>query len=195
MEAAELAAGAGDFTSAEQHLNRAVELEEVSFGADASPGWRASSITSASSTSVSIDPTRRRGLLPARVWPLQRPRAAGRPGHRAERGEPSRVLRGTRHSVRALRPRACLRYRRLVGGYGGQEYERIAADRPAAKVAPALPPSFLRTVEKPVARRSEEGSSRAGALPVSRPVEARRLAALMAPVRWRSRRSWSSPRL
>ena len=32
MEAAELAAGAGDFTSAEQHLSRAVELEEVSFG-------------------------------------------------------------------------------------------------------------------------------------------------------------------
>ena len=32
MEAAELAAGAGDFTSAEQHLNRAVELEEASFG-------------------------------------------------------------------------------------------------------------------------------------------------------------------
>jgi Transposase and inactivated derivatives len=30
--AAELAAGAGDFTSAEQHLSRAVELEEVSFG-------------------------------------------------------------------------------------------------------------------------------------------------------------------
>jgi len=32
IAAAELAAGAGDFTSAEQHLSRAVELEEVAFG-------------------------------------------------------------------------------------------------------------------------------------------------------------------
>jgi hypothetical protein len=32
LEAAELAAGSGDFTSAEQHLSRAVELEELSFG-------------------------------------------------------------------------------------------------------------------------------------------------------------------
>jgi hypothetical protein len=32
IESAELAAGAGDFPSAEQHLSRAVELEEVAFG-------------------------------------------------------------------------------------------------------------------------------------------------------------------
>ena len=32
IKSAELSAGAGDFPSAEQHLSRAVELEEVAFG-------------------------------------------------------------------------------------------------------------------------------------------------------------------
>ena len=105
MEAAELAAGAGDFTSAEQHLNRAVELEEVSFGP--MHAGLASILNNLGVVYERLNRARQGGgLLPARVCRRKGLAAAGRPGHRAERGEPSRVLRGTRHSVRALHLRA-----------------------------------------------------------------------------------------
>ena len=187
MEAAELAAGAGDFTSAEQHLNRAVELEEVSFGP-----MHAGLASILNNLGVVYERLNRPDKAEAcyrRAYAVAKASLPpGDPGIElsaanlrefcAARGIPFEPSPSA-HSASASAPVGA-----SASAPAGATADMTAdktAERPAAKVAPALPPSFLRTVEKPVAAVPKKAPTEPELPRDAVPVEAPEPAALMAP--------------
>ena len=156
--AAELAAGAGDFTSAEQHLSRAVELEEVSFGPmhaelasilnnlgvvyerldrpEKAEGCyrRAYAIAKASlppgDPGIELSATNLRDFCAARGIPFEPASAPVAPSASVDKSASAPVVSGDRPDSAHTTP-----------------------DKPVAKVAQVPPPSLrpLRTVQEPVA--------------------------------------------
>ena len=186
MDAAELAAGAGDFTSAEQHLSRAVELEEVSFGP--MHAELASILNNLGVVYERLDRPDKAEACYRRAYAIAKASLPpGDPGIElsaanlrefcAARGIPFEPFPSAQ-GASASAPAGATADKT---GDKPASADGATADKPAAKVAPTLPPSFLRTVEKPVAAVPKKAPVEPERSRDAVPVEAPAPAALMAP--------------
>ena len=130
MDAAAEAAAQGDFRTAERHLKRAVELQELTLGPQ-HPDV-ANTLNNLGVVYEHLEETARRAVVSTRLRHCARRASGRRSVSRVERKKSSRLLRGPRHSVRTASNRTS------GGGASMAPAPPSAAKPPAA--APAAPP-------------------------------------------------------
>jgi hypothetical protein len=175
IRAAEEAAGAGDFLTAEQYLSRAVELEEVSFGP--MHAELASILNNLGVVYERLDRPDKAEACYRRAYAIAK---ASLPP-----GDPGIELSATnlREFCEArgipFEPSA---FAQEAAADQPASAQSATAEKPAAEVAPALPPpSPLRAVHEPVVPVPKKAPMEPELPRDAVPVEAREPAALMAP--------------
>jgi hypothetical protein len=184
IKAAEEAAAAGDFPTAEQYLSRAVELEELSSGP--MHAELASILNNLGVVYERLDRPDKAEACYRRAYAIaQASLPPGDPGIElsatnlrefcAARGIPFESA--SAHSATADRP---------ASAHGAMDdtpasADGAIADKPAAKFSPAWPPSSLRRVEEPVAAVPKKAPAEPERLRDAEPVVTPASAALMPP--------------
>jgi hypothetical protein len=175
IRAAEEAAGAGDFLTAEQYLSRAVELEEVSFGP--MHAELASILNNLGVVYERLDRPDKAEACYRRAYAIAK---ASLPP-----GDPGIELSATnlREFCEArgipFEPSA---FAQEAAADQPASAQSATAEKPAAEIAPALPPpSPLRAVHEPVVPVPKKAPMEPELPRDAVPVEAREPAALMAP--------------
>ena len=174
IKAAEEAAAAGDFPTAEQHLSRAVELEELSSGP--MHAELASILNNLGVVYERLDRPDKAEACYRRAYAIAR---ASLPP-----GDPGIELSAT--NLREFCAARGIPFEPSTSAHSATDDTTASADvaiaaKPAAKVSAAWPPSSLRRVEEPVAAIPKKAPADRERLRVAEPVEAPASAALMAP--------------
>ena len=173
IKAAEEAAAAGDFPTAEQYLSRAVELEELSFGP--MHAELASILNNLGVVSERLNRPDKAEACYRRAYAIAR---ASLPP-----GDPGIELSAT--NLRDFCAARGILFEPTSAQGATVDTPASAngaiADKPAAKVAPAWPPSSLRTVEEPVAAVPKKAPAEPERPRDAVPIDALAPAPLMAP--------------